>query len=87
MDPLCIYVSPLCGGMGLLFGRVGLVISFMGSRQTLQDSVSANVVYVRCAEAVHSINAYHPLESAQGTVYSINDTVESLRFFLQQDDS
>ena len=57
MDPLCIYVSPLCSGMGLLFGRVGLVISFMGSRQTLQDSVSANVVYVRCAEAVHSINA------------------------------
>jgi len=51
-------------GMGLLFSCMG---GSLEGRQTLQDSVPENVVYVRCAEAVYSINAYHPSESAQGT--------------------
>ncbi len=60
-------VGLLSSGMGLLFGGVGLVFSCIKCRQTLQDSVSAHGVFVRCAEAVYSINAYHPFDSAQGT--------------------
>jgi len=44
----------LSSGMGLLFSCTG-----GGGRQTLQDSVPASALYVRCAEGVYSFSIMH----------------------------